>query len=125
MGKMEEEICCLLRRQFGCSCGLKPRYCSTVADLLNYVLEKCEEEAEGENKKRRVNPSTLPLPSIPKVLEATHYEKTSEVVPIKVEVSVKNCLRQIGGEQGVSSWIRELILEELRHIAEQDLEGSG
>jgi len=47
--KLEERICLLLRRRFHCSCEIRPAYCSCVADLVNLILEKCEEEVEEVN----------------------------------------------------------------------------
>lgn len=46
MSELEEQICQILRRKFGCVCGSRPHYCTCVADLVSLVLEKCEEEAE-------------------------------------------------------------------------------
>ncbi len=42
--KLEERICLLLRRRYHCLCNLRPRSCACVFDLVNLVLEKCEEE---------------------------------------------------------------------------------
>lgn len=48
--KLEERICLLLRRRYHCLCNLRPcTHCECVADLVNLILEKCEEEAEVVN----------------------------------------------------------------------------
>lgn len=49
MSELEEQNCKILRRRFHCICGSRPPYCSCVADLVNLVLEKCEEETEDEH----------------------------------------------------------------------------
>jgi len=125
MGKMEEEICYILKKQIGCSCGLKPRYCSTVVDLLNYMLEKCEEEAEDACKKHRVNPSELPLPSIP---ELNLAEKINKVIPVKVQKSLKEAVKVVA-DPSVSEFCRQAIIEKIERLreeqAERELEGSG
>lgn len=56
---------------------------------------------------------------IPRVLEAIHYEKVSETIPVKVHLSVKRCLKRIAGKQGVSTWVREAILEKLNRMTEE------
>jgi len=66
-----------------------------------------------------INRSERPSFGIPKVLRNIHYEKISEVVPVKVQLSLKNCLKQLAGNQGVSTWIRELILEKLESMTEE------
>ena len=49
MSELENQICLLLRRRFHCLCGLRVRYCECVTDLVNLILEKCEEETENEH----------------------------------------------------------------------------
>jgi len=44
MSDLEERICRILRKRFHCLCGKRPLYCSSVSDILNLILEKCEEE---------------------------------------------------------------------------------
>ena len=59
-------------------------------------------------------------PGIPqlarKVLAAIRYEKSSEVVPVRLPISLKNYIKQAAGNQGVSAWIRTVILEKLQHM---------
>jgi hypothetical protein len=50
---------------------------------------------------------------IPTVLENLRYEKISEVVPVKMQLSLKLCLKRVAGSKGVSGWIREVIIEKL------------
>lgn len=47
MSEVKEPICQILRRRFHCLCG-RPPYCVCVCDLVNLVLEQCEEETEDE-----------------------------------------------------------------------------
>lgn len=47
MSELEHRVCQILRRRFHCICGLRTRYCACVVDLVNLVLEKCEEETEN------------------------------------------------------------------------------
>ena len=75
------------------------------------------------NKKRKriihINPSKTPLQGIPKVLATIRYEKVSEVIPVKVQLSLKNCLKQLAGKGGVSAWVRGVILERLVRMTEE------
>ena len=65
-------------------------------------------------------PSKNERNSIAKVLDAVHHEKISEIIPVKVQLSVKNCIKQIAGNQGVSTWVRQVIIEKLRNLVEGD-----
>jgi len=56
---------------------------------------------------------------IPRVLETLHHEKVSEVIPVKVQLSLKNCLVRIAAGQGVSTWIRQVIIEKLERLARE------
>ena len=55
---------------------------------------------------------------IPKVLNQIRHEKITEVVPVKVQASLKLFLRH-HAEPTVSAWVRQLILTELRREAHE------
>lgn len=48
---------------------------------------------------------------IPRVLEAIHYEKVTEVIPVKVQLSLKKAV-----PKPQSAWIRQAIIEKLERI---------
>ena len=56
---------------------------------------------------------------IPKVLSQIRHEKITEVVPVKVQASLKLFLTH-HAEPSVSTWIRQLILTELRREAHEE-----
>lgn len=60
--------------------------------------------------------------SIAEVLIAVHREKISETIPVKVQLSVKNCLKRLAGKRGVSAWVREVIIEKLSRLVEGEQE---
>jgi hypothetical protein len=66
--------------------------------------------------KKRTSPncSRNAREGIPTVLENLRYEKVTEVVPVKVQLSLKNCVLRVAGKQKVSTWIREAIIEKLQ-----------
>lgn len=52
------------------------------------------------------------------VLQAVRCEKISEVLPVKVQLSLKLALKRIAGKRGVSTWVREAIIEKLARLME-------
>jgi len=64
-----------------------------------------------QNRSDRVN--------LARALEALHREKITDVVPVKVPSSLKNCLIRIAGRRGVSTWIRQAIIEKLERLARE------
>lgn len=51
MGNLEERICRILKKHRNCQCGPVPPFCIIVSDLVNLVLEICEDcKDEWENK---------------------------------------------------------------------------
>ena len=56
---------------------------------------------------------------IPKLLAAIRHEKITEVVPVKLQASLKLFLKH-HAEPSVSTWIRRLILTELRREAYEE-----
>jgi len=48
MSELEEQICQILRRHFRCVCGSRPRYCKSISELFDLMLEKCDEESEED-----------------------------------------------------------------------------
>lgn len=44
---LEKQICAILKKRFRCWCANKPPYCSSVVDVVNLILEKCEEEVSS------------------------------------------------------------------------------
>jgi len=111
MSELEEYICQILRKRFLCICGIRPPYCTCVTNLVTVVLEKCEEEAEDEDQKGRVNPSERHSLSIPTFDLA---EKPTEVIPVKVQSSLKKAI-----PKPRSTWIRTAILEKLERMREE------
>jgi len=70
------------------------------------------------NREPKENRSETPHVGILKVLKAVHYEKVSETIPVKVQLSVKKYLKQVAKEEGVSAWIREAIIMRLQKEAQ-------
>lgn len=56
---------------------------------------------------------------IPSVLKNIRLEKASEVCPVKLQFSLKKFLKKYAGAQGVSGWVREVIIEKLTREIEE------
>ena len=69
---------------------------------------KSKQEPRGKQPKN-------PRQGIPRLLAAIKHEKISEVIPVKVQLSLKNYLKSV--KPSVSSWVRDAILEKLRREA--------
>lgn len=63
----------------------------------------------------RVNPPKTHLKGIPEVLTSIHLEKASEVIPVKIQFSLKNYLQQ--HKRPVSAFVRTAIIEKLEQEA--------
>jgi hypothetical protein len=83
------------------------------------ILEKCEEEAEDEDKKRCSSP--IPNPSETYSCGIPGFrlvEKKSEVIPVKVQPSLKDVVRAVAGSS-VSGFCRTAIIEKLERMREK------
>lgn len=67
----------------------------------------------------RAKPSKNPGLGIPEVFAAIRYEKINEVVPVKLQLSLKKYIKQHARKEGVSAWIRTAILEKLERMAKR------
>ena len=63
----------------------------------------------------RPNPSKTHLEGIPEVLANIHLEKATEVIPVKIQLSLKNYL--IEHKLPVSTFTRTAIIEKLEREA--------
>jgi hypothetical protein len=99
-------------------CKHSGRYRS-IADHCDLQDKKCEEEAENEDKKRYSspipNPSKTPSCGIPGFRLA---EKKSEVIPVKVQPTLKDAVKAVAGSS-VSEFCRHAIIEKLERMSEK------
>lgn len=70
----------------------------------------------------RQKPSESHTQGIPELFAAIRYEKINEVVPVKLQFSLKKYIKQVAGKKGASAWIREVILEKLEHTTKKGSE---
>lgn len=110
MDELEERICKIRRRSCRCPCGNRTP-CRFVCDVVEVVLQKCGEEHEDEDHKGRVNPSKSPGLGIPGF---NQVEKLTEVIPVKVQPSLKKVI-----PKPQSAWIRNLIIKALERMKEE------
>lgn len=68
---------------------------------------------QKKHKTPRLNHSKTLTLGIPRALRNLHREKISEVLPVKVQYSLKLIIQELAGERHVSTWIRQLIIEKL------------
>lgn len=95
--------------------------CTQQPDCSGSKWKLADGYVEAMTKRGSLPMANLSKPSslcILEALRAMRYEKMGEVVLVRVQLSVKNCIRRIAGKQGVSGWIRGIILEELEQLAE-------
>jgi len=76
---------------------------------------------KGHQKPRLNSSKTLTL-GIPRALANRHREKITEVLPVKVQYSVKLAVKELAGEHHVSTWIREAIIMRLQAEGPHDEE---
>lgn len=66
-----------------------------------------------KHKTPRGKRSKTPGLGIPRVLAAIRHEKINEVVPVRLQLSLKNYIKRQARKEGVSAWIRAAVIEKL------------
>lgn len=69
---------------------------------------------QKRHEKARLTSSKTSSLGIPRALANLHREKITEVLPVKVQYSLKSIIQELAGEHHVSTWVREAIIMRLK-----------